>query len=86
MFHRETSPKAPREAANLEARLGALGRYLDAGGYTGDGLCVLGVDGGFVVDGLKRAGRAMAGRLAQQGEQLTAADLAALLAPRRGAS
>ena len=86
MFHRETASKSPREGVSLEARLRALGRYLDARGYTADGLCVLGVDGGFVVDGLQSLGRATAGRPVQQGAQVTAAELAALLAPRRGAS
>ena len=86
MFRRETTPKLPCDEESLEVRLGALGRFLDARGYAADGLCVLGVDGGFVVDGVARPGRGAAARPAQQGDEVTAAELAAVLAQRRGAA
>jgi hypothetical protein len=41
---------------SIEARLQAIGYLLDREGYIPPGLCILGVEEGFVVHGLQEAG------------------------------
>ena len=79
---REPDRRNVRESG-LEAQFAALGRFLEARGYTADGLCVIGANGGFVVDGLKRPDRGAGHTLVQQTSEINADDLASLLTPRR---
>ena len=84
MFRGTRTGQATGRRTSLEAQLAALGRLLDARGYTADGLVVLATDGGFVVDGFRTPERGAAYSLAHASEEVTAAELAALLAQRRG--
>jgi hypothetical protein len=56
IFRAKAQPQAPglvAPATSLEARLAALGRLLDERGYAFEGLCVLAVNDGFEVYGLR---------------------------------
>lgn len=67
-----------------EQRLRALGQLLDRRGYERDGLCILAVDGGFEITGLRVPERGAAYDLAPQTDRVTAAELDAALARLRG--
>ncbi len=58
-----------------EERLHSLGTLLDKRGYERDGLCILAVDGGYEVTGLRIPQRGAAYDLEQQTEFFATADL-----------
>lgn len=79
MFRNRSKPRDFREDS-VEARLRALGHLLDARGYRAEGLCVLAVDDGFFINGMKIPERGAAYSLAQEGETIEGAEIAAALA------
>jgi hypothetical protein len=80
-----TGPTIGRDDS-IEARLRVLGYLLDQRRYAKQRLCVLAVDGGFIVNGgFRVAERGAAYSLAQQSERTEAAVLAAAIARSRGA-
>ena len=85
MFRRQPPPTAKssapaRDPDSAQARLEALGYLLDRGGYTTRGLCILEVDGGFLVNGLKTAERGAAPDLEQAAENFGHDDIARTIA------
>jgi hypothetical protein len=77
IFRAKAQPQAPEPVApanSLEARLAALGRLLDERDYAFEGLCVLAVNDGFEVYGLRHD--------RSEAYTLDATDLAKLLAGR----
>ena len=81
MIFRRKPPSAGRELpASHELRLRALGRLLDQRGYSGTGLCILAVEGGFAVSGLSVPPGGAGYGLAECDEQIEAAELAAVVA------
>lgn len=85
MFRRPPPPPpkstAPaRDPDSAQARLEALGYLLDRGGYTMQGLCILEVDGGFLVNGLKTAERGVAPDLEQAAENIGSDEIARTIA------
>ena len=63
-----------------ERRLRALGLLLDERGYERDGLCVLAIDGGFSVTGLRVPPRGSQYDLAQHTETIRAEEVEAVAA------
>lgn len=63
-----------------ERRLRALGLLLDERGYERDGLCILAIEGGFAVTGLRVPTRGAAYDLAQHTETVSIAEIEALMA------
>ena len=85
MFRRQPPPPgrptAPaRDPDSAQARLEALGYLLDRGGYTTRGLCILEVDGGFLVNGLKTAERGAVPDLEQAAENFGPDEIARTIA------
>ncbi len=85
MFRRQPPQPAksaapPRDPDSAQARLEALGYLLDRGGYTTRGLCILEVDGGFLVNGLKTAERGAAPDLEQVAENIGPDEIARTIA------
>jgi hypothetical protein len=77
IFRAKAQPQPPGPVApanSIEARLGALGRLLDERGYAFEGLCVLAVNDGFEVYGLRHE--------RSEAYTLGATDLAEVLAAR----
>lgn len=82
MFRNRSKGREPHDDS-VEARLRALGHLLDARGYRAEGLCILAVEDGFVVNGMKVPERGAAYSLAQEGETIEGAEVAATLAQLR---
>ena len=85
MFRRQPPQPAQstapvRDPDSAQARLEALGYLLDRGGYTTRGLCILEVDGGFLVNGLKTAERGAAPDLEQVAENIGSDEITAAIA------
>lgn len=80
MFRGRASKGRVGQEESLEARLQALGTLLDRANYTEQGLCILAVEGGFVVTGLKIPERGAAYSLAQHSETFEDATIAATIA------
>lgn len=68
----------PREG-RIAARLEALGRVLEERGYAPEGLAILEADGGFVVNGLKLPAQGQSYGLVEDGETVSADEIAALM-------
>ncbi|HEX5502658.1 MAG TPA: hypothetical protein VFW96_08545 [Thermomicrobiales bacterium] len=81
MFRTRTARRddAAREG-RIAARLEALGRVLEARGYAPEGLAILEADGGFVVNGLKLPAQGQSYGLVEDGETVSADEIAAALA------
>ncbi len=85
MFRRQPPPpaKAPgpaRDPDSAQVRLEALGYLLDQGGYTTRGLCILEVDGGFLVNGLNISERGAVPDLEQAAENIGPDEIARTIA------
>ncbi len=85
MFRRQPPPPAKstahaRDPDSAQARLEALGYLLDRGSYTTRGLCILEVDGGFLVNGLKTAERGAVPDLEQAAENIGPDEIARTIA------
>ena len=86
MFRRQPPPQPARPTApardpdSAQARLEALGYLLDRGGYTMQGLCILEVDGGFLVNGLKAAERGAVPDVEQAAENFGPDEIARTIA------
>ena len=85
MFRRQAPPPAKatasaRDTDSAQARLEALGYLLDQGGYTTRGLCILEVDGGFLVNGLKTSERSAVPDLEQVAENIGPDEIARAIA------
>ena len=81
MIFRRTPPPATHEL-----RLRALGRLLDQRGYSRDGLCILAIEDGFAVSGLRVPTGGAGYGLVEGDELVEAAELAAEPARGRRAS
>lgn len=80
MFRNRTAKRdtVAREG-RIAARLEALGRVLEERGYAPEGLAILEVDGGYVVNGLKLPAQGQTYGLVEDGETVTADEIAAAL-------
>jgi len=74
---RDTQEPTP---ATHERRLRALGLLLDERGYERDGLCILAIEGGFSVTGLRVPPRGAAYDLVQHTDTVDTAEIEALMA------
>ncbi len=85
MFRRQPPPPAKstartRDPESAQARLEALGYLLDHGGYSTRGLCILEVEGGFLVNGLKTVERGAVPDLEQAAENIGPDEIARTIA------
>ena len=87
MIFRTKPTKSPERGdsrqESIETRLRALGHLLDRWGYSGEGLCIVEADGGFVVDGLKMPQRGQTYGFVEDGESVAAADIGETIAQLR---
>lgn len=80
MFRNRTARRGDvHREGRIAARLEALGRVLEQRGYAQEGLAILEVDGGFVVNGLKLPSQGQSYGLVEDGETVSADEIAGAL-------
>lgn len=82
--HRAAKQPQENRDNGLRAQLNALGYLLEQRGYTSQGLCIIAVEDGFVVNGLKIPPLGEAYGFEEARETIEATELTAAMARVRG--